>query len=453
MARFSSVSFARLLLSATGALAGLTVDVDDAASVKKAAAVVAGDLMSFYKGDIPGLLPGPPPEGDYYPWSGGALWAAMLDYRSRTGDTQYDDKISEGLLWQRGPNDDYLAPNWSASAGNDDQAIWAMAALLATETSFTEPGNDNTTWIALAQNVFDEQSSKTRRVSSGSCAGALRWQISPVNNGYNYIATSANVAYANLGARLSLQDGQNKTQADSVEDTFDLLENSKIIDSKFDVYEGAQVSDCDEINKIQFSYVSALALEGAAAMYNSTDGDSKWKTLVDGLAGRTIDVFFPDGVAKEVACEPSNCNTDMTFFKSFLHRSLASTMKVAPHTSSLILPVLKTSATAAAASCTGGDNGRLCGLIWSGGSSNQTGAGSQISVLSALLSLLPTEEVASPVNSGTSGNGTSNSSTTTPSPTGSSSEPSKTPGNSGAQAGVSTAILLGGLALAGLQLA
>ncbi|KAI1311521.1 glycosyl hydrolase family 76-domain-containing protein [Xylaria venustula] len=448
MARFSSISFARLILSAIGVLAGLTVDVEDAASVKKAAALVAEDLMSFYKGDIPGLLPGPPPEGDYYPWSGGALWAAMLDYRSRTGDTQYDDKISEGLLWQRGPNNDYLAPNWSASTGNDDQAIWAMAALLAAETGFTEPETDNTTWLALAQNVFDEQSSKSRRVSSGSCEGALRWQIFPVNNGYNYIATSANVAYTKLGSRLSLQDGNNKTLADLVEDTFDLLENSKIIDSKFDVYEGAQVSDCDEINKIQFSYVSALALESAAVMYNSTDGDSKWKTLVDGLAGRTIDVFFPDGVAKEVACEPTTCDTDMTFFKSFLHRSLASTMKVAPYTSSLILPVLKSSAEAAAASCTGGDNGRMCGLVWSGGSNNQTGAGSQMSVLSALLSLLPTEVVANSTNSSTGGNETSTpASTTSSSPTA-----TKTPGSDGTDANVSFIVLLGTVLLTSFAL-
>ncbi|KAI0433015.1 glycosyl hydrolase family 76-domain-containing protein [Xylaria sp. FL1042] len=433
MAKFLSVSFAQLLLSATGVIAGLTVDVDDAASIKKAAALVAEDLMSFYTGDIPGLLPGPPPAGDYYQWTGGALWASMLDYRSRTGDTQYDEKISEGLLWQQGPDDDFLAPNWTATTGNDDQAIWAMAALLAAETGFTEPGDDNTTWVAMAQNVFDEQSNESRRVSKGTCAGALRWQIFPVNNGYNYIATSANVAYANLGARLSLQDKNNKTQATSVGDTFDWLETSNFIDSKFNVFDGAQVSDCDSVNKLQFSYTSAFALESAAVMYNSTNGEEKWKTLVDGLTKQTIDVFFPDGVAKEIACEPTNCNTDMTFYKSFLHRSLASTMQAAPYTASLILPVLKTSAAAAAKSCTGGDNQRMCVLDWTNDSNNQTGAGSQMSVLSALLSLLPTEKI--------DGNGTNSTAT----PTGSSPEPtttSTTPSNSGAHAGVSFIVLL-----------
>lgn len=144
--------------------------------------------MSFYTGEIPGLLPGPPPDGDYYQWTGGALWAAMLDYRSRTGDTQYDDKISQGLLWQRGPSNDFLSPNWTASMGNDDQAVWGMTALLAAETGFAEPkGADDPQWLTLARNVFDEQSSPSRRVDSGSCEGGLRWQILPFNNGYNYV--------------------------------------------------------------------------------------------------------------------------------------------------------------------------------------------------------------------------------------------------------------------------
>ncbi|KAI0814573.1 glycosyl hydrolase family 76-domain-containing protein [Xylaria sp. FL0064] len=447
MARFPSVSFAQLLLSATGVIAGLTVDVDDAASIKKAAALVAEDLMSFYTGDIPGLLPGPPPNGDYYFWTGGALWTSMLDYRSRTGDTQYDEKISQGLLWQRGPQDRFLSANWTASEGNDDQAVWAMAALLASETGFTEPEDVNTTWATMAQNVFDFQSNENRRVTEGPCSGALRWQIYPINTGYNYIATSANVAYANLAARLSVQNGNDKTHATAVQDTFDFLETSKLIDSKFNVFDGAPVMSCDSIDKLQFSYVSALALESAAVMYNSTGGDEKWKTLVDGLAGRTIDVFFPNGVAKEDACEPNLCNTDMTFFKAFLHRGLASTMKAAPYTTSLILPVLKTSAAAAAKSCTAGDNKRMCVLDWTNGSDNQTGAGSQMSVLSALLSLLPTEKTADSSGSGTGGNATSS----TPTPTNSSPEPSTTH-NAGAHAGVSSIVLLGTLLFTSLAL-
>ncbi|GAP87593.1 putative glycoside hydrolase family 76 protein [Rosellinia necatrix] len=450
MAKFSSLSLslslARLLLSATGVLGSLTVDVNDAASVKKAAALVAEDLMSFYTGEIPGILPGPPPDGDYYWWTGGALWAAMLDYRSRTGDTQYDAKISEALLWQRGPNNDFLSPNWTASVGNDDQAIWAAAALLAAETGFAEPGVDDLKWVTLAQNVFDEETD--RRIQNGSCAGGLRWQLFAVNSGYNYVSTTANVAYASLGARLGLQDRDDKTRSDSVKETFDWLQSSKLIDGKFNVFDGAHVPDCDQINKVQFSYTSALALEGAAAMYNKT-GDAEWKDLVDGLAQRTIAVFFPDGVAMEVACEPDRCNTDMTFFKSFLHRSLASTMVVAPHTADLILPVLKTSAAAAAKSCTAGANERMCDYIWTGSSEGHIGAGPQMSVLSALLSLLPAEKVVATPGSGTNSTGTGSPSS---SQTSGSAGNSDVPPSSGARAGLSSVVLLGSLLLAGFAL-
>jgi hypothetical protein len=40
--------------------------------------------MTYYKGNqygnTPGILPGPPPQGDYYWWEGGALWGTLIDY-------------------------------------------------------------------------------------------------------------------------------------------------------------------------------------------------------------------------------------------------------------------------------------------------------------------------------------------------------------------------------------
>lgn len=48
-------------------------------SLKQTAAEVAKDLLSFYKGEDPGwtfaigILPGPPPDGDYFWWIGGAM--------------------------------------------------------------------------------------------------------------------------------------------------------------------------------------------------------------------------------------------------------------------------------------------------------------------------------------------------------------------------------------------
>ena len=43
----------------------------------------------------------------------------------------------------------------------------------------------------------------------------------------------------------SLNSG-NKTRALAVEDTFKFLEDANLIDSKFNVYDGAEASDCDK---------------------------------------------------------------------------------------------------------------------------------------------------------------------------------------------------------------
>lgn len=105
-----------------------------------------------------------------------------------------------------------------------------------------------------------------------------------------------------------------------------------------------------------------------------------------------ITVFFPNGVAKEVSCESDEkitCTTDMLSFKGYIHRWLAVTAQVAPFTRTRILDTLKTSAQAAVSQCTGGASGRVCGFRWVQGAYDGTdGAGQEMNVLGALLSLL-----------------------------------------------------------------
>lgn len=95
------------------------------ADIKATAAQIAYDTMTYYKGNLsgqtPGILPGPPPQGDYYWWEAGALWGAMVEYWHYTGDTTYNDVVTQALLFQVGPNADYMPPNVTASLGNDDQ--------------------------------------------------------------------------------------------------------------------------------------------------------------------------------------------------------------------------------------------------------------------------------------------------------------------------------------------
>jgi mannan endo-1,6-alpha-mannosidase len=129
-----------------------------------------------------------------------------------------------------------------------------------------------------------------------------------------------------------------------------------------------------------------------------------WRDRIDSLLPRTLEVFFPKGVAHELACESvGTCTPDMIAYKGFAHRFLAETASLAPYTAATIMPVLRTSAAAAVAQCTGGSNGRFCGFKWdSGVYDGTTGACQQMDVLGALLSLLPTGELLTNGTGGTS---------------------------------------------------
>lgn len=92
----------------------------------------------------------------------------------------------------------------------------------------------------------------------------------------------------------------------------------------------------------------------------------------------------------EEACEAgNNCDTDQLSFKAYFSRWLAATTKIAPFTYDIIMPLLKASAVAAAAQCTGGTDGMVCGGHWTNGSYDGTyGVGQQMSALQIISSLL-----------------------------------------------------------------
>lgn len=60
-------------------------------------------------------------------WEAGAMFGAMIDYWYYTGDGTYNDVTTEALLFQVGPDNNYMPPNQSKSLGNDDQAFWGIA--------------------------------------------------------------------------------------------------------------------------------------------------------------------------------------------------------------------------------------------------------------------------------------------------------------------------------------
>lgn len=130
------------------------------------------------------------------------------------------------------------------------------------------------------------------------------------------------------------------------------------------------------------------------------------------MLDRTIDYFTDEttGVLVEVACElqdPPTCNTDMKSFKAYVARWMAATTKMAPFTYDTISKFLLTSAKAAASQCTGGPNGRECGLKWvtdgkTGVWDKTTGVGEQMSALEVIQSTL-ISQTTGPVTNKTGG--------------------------------------------------
>ena len=66
--------------------------------------------MSYYKGNLTGMPQGLLPD-PYYWWEAGAMFDQMVQYWYYTGDTTYNDVVTQGLIAQVGPNNDYMPPN------------------------------------------------------------------------------------------------------------------------------------------------------------------------------------------------------------------------------------------------------------------------------------------------------------------------------------------------------
>lgn len=341
----------------------------------------------------------------------------MVDYYHYTGDSTYNNITSQALLFQTGPDNDYMPPNQTKNEGNDDQGFWGMAAMLAAETNFPNPPKNQPQWLALAQAVFNEFAS---RWDPASCGGGLRWQIFQFNNGFTYKNSIANGCFFNLGARLARYTG-NDTYAQWAQRVWDWETSVGFIDSKYNIYDGASLTqNCTIIDRLQWTYNAGIFLHGAANMYNYSEGATLWKDRINGILS-TSNIFFDNGtVMEEQACEQGNtCNTDQLSFKAYFTAWLASTSILAPFTSTTIAPLLASTAKAAGLQCSGPNN--VCGFKWTNGATydGTTGVGQQMSALGAIQSSMvqiPGIKVVAPVTNSTGGTsvGDSGAGTTTP---------------------------------------
>ncbi|OAR03037.1 hypothetical protein LLEC1_04049 [Akanthomyces lecanii] len=367
--------------------AGYNLDMTSEQSVKDTAKGLADDMLSFYSGNklggTPGLLPTP-----YYWWEAGAMLGALIDYWYYTGDDEYNDLVSEGLLFQVGTNRDYMPNNQTLTEGNDDQGFWGLAVMSAAEYNFPNPPADKPQWLELAQAVFNTQAA---RWDTADCNGGLRWQIYQWNKGYDYKNSISQACFFALGARLALYTG-NQTYADWAERTWDWMWGTGFINNEtYYVIDGAAIGDnCSTYSPYQFSYNAGGFILGAAAMYNHTESKT-WKDRLDGLIKGSQVFFVGDNndIMSEVACEPvDRCNIDQQSFKAYLSRWLAAATQWAPDVYDTVMPYLKASAKAAVNQCVGGSNGRMCGLKWArneGKYDGSTGVGQQMAALEVVL--------------------------------------------------------------------
>lgn len=381
------------LLSLTSAI---ELDLNSMDSIKSATSSLAFDMMSYYSGNqtgqTPGLLPGPCQSDQcYYWWEAGAMFGSLINYWQYTGDDSYNAVVSQALQWQRGPEENYNPPNQSKNMGVDDQAFWAFSALDAAEANFPEAGGDAPSWLALAQAVFNFQ---TTLWDDATCGGGLRWQVYSFNAGYNLKITIGNGGFFQLAARLARYTG-NQTYADWAVRMWDWMEDSPLFqyqDNVLYIWDNTNTdNNCTDVAHYAWTYNYGTMLMGAASMYNFTNGAEPWGTRVNQILQGAFSLFFPTeyggNIMTEFQCEETMvCNNDQSSFKAYLSRWMAVTALLVPDTAGQILPKLQASANAAAQQCTGGNNGRMCGRRWYSNFDGSTGVGQEV-ILSPALSV------------------------------------------------------------------
>jgi mannan endo-1,6-alpha-mannosidase len=316
------------------------------------------------------------------------MLGSLVDYWYYTGDDSFVDLTKQGLLFQVGPEEDYMTPNQTLTEGNDDQGFWGLAVMSAAEYNFPQPKPDEPQWLALAQAVFNTQAA---RWDPENCNGGLRWQIFQWNQGWDYKNSISQGCFFALAARLALYTG-NSSYAEWAVRSWEWTTGANFIDNEtWAVYDGAHTgTNCTDIVPYQWSYNAGVFILGAAAMYNLTE-DGAWKDRLDGLLGGARVFFMQDTkIMTEAACESvDRCNTDQQSFKAYLSRWYAAVTKWAPYTHDDIMSLLRPSAVAAAKQCTGGDNGRMCGLKWYEDEwDGTTGVGQQMAAMEVTLACM-----------------------------------------------------------------
>ncbi|KAK9364615.1 glycoside hydrolase, partial [Lipomyces kononenkoae] len=217
----------------------IAIDVNSTDSIKHAAFVFSHGMMDYYNGNQTGGTVGKF-TWPYYWWEAGAAWGSLLDYWFYTGDTTYNQILTDALLANVGPNYDFMPKSGTTTEGNDDPAFWGFTVMAAAERNFTNPPSDQPQWLELAEAVFW---SMADRWDMSTCSGGLRWQIFPFNNGYDYKNPISNAGLFLMAARLARYTG-NTTYVDWAHRTWNWVQQIGFLDTDFYYfYDGASVTD------------------------------------------------------------------------------------------------------------------------------------------------------------------------------------------------------------------
>ncbi|WPH01799.1 mannan endo-1,6-alpha-mannosidase dcw1 [Acrodontium crateriforme] len=400
MRPFNFASATSLLFGVHHALA-IELNLDDETSIKNAAKTIAANVVKLYPTG-PGTSPGVFAE-KYYWWEAGLAFDSLVNYWSLTGDDEYVEITQQALLFQVGPQDNYMPTNQTKSLGNSDQSAWALAAMTAAERGFPMANGQNVSWVQLAANAFDSQ---VELWDQSTCNGGLRWQKFTFSSGYDYKNSESNGEFTELAGRLARFTG-NQTYADWAVKSYNWSQNIGLVnvgEGLAFVYDGTNVAgNCSKINQQAWSQNAGIYLSATAYMSNFTNGSSPWLDLEQSFTDGSIHFFAPRNIMTEVACQTSGtCNTDMLAFRAILARGFADLAAYGTQSNAgsssesnsnwpqSIQKVLQTSAKGAAGQCSGGDNGTTCGMSWNSTTWDGTsGLGQDLSALEVILANLP----------------------------------------------------------------
>lgn len=369
-------------------VAAMKLEPESEESICEVSKNIVQGAMNYYLGNeyggTVGMFSAP-----YYWWQAGEVFGGWIDYFHfcKPDNKTFEKILYDAMLHQAGSKFDYMPSNQSMTEGNDDQGVWGLTLLQAVERNFTD--NKDNSWLSMAQSIYNQMLS---RWDTTTCHGGLRWQIFTWNSGYNYKNSISNGCFFHIAARLYryTDDERYLEQAEKIWDWMWGVGFMTDEDGEFIIYDGADdQTNCTDLTIHKWSYIYGVFLGGCAYLYNSTE-DEIWKTRVEEIL-EASEYFYKDDVLQETTCEPwKMCNNDQRSFIALLVRNMGLTASLIPSLRDNIRNrMLRSSAIAAAQSCSGGEDGITCGQNWhENGWDGLYGLGEQMNALETVMTMI-----------------------------------------------------------------